>query len=539
VVHNVTAATRLFDVMNLVAEDPRVEVIFTDPESSAFPDGTAEFLSSRGVRNLPWSSAITAHFDLAVAASHGHTLHQLDAPLIIVPHGMGYNKYLETGNRKPETGNRKPVFGLSDEWLLHQGRVIATVLTLSHDEQLHRLARDSPAAARHARVVGDLVFDQLTASAVRRDRYRRALGVLADETLVLVTSTWGPDSLLGAAARLPESLGTRLPVDEFRIAVAVHPNVWWGHSPWQVRQWLRGCSRAGVTVLEHVDDWRATLVAADVVIGDHGSVSFYAAALGIPVLLAAAPEHAVAPDSPIGRFLRRAPRLTADPGPAEQIRKVMADHDPGDLADLTSLTTSLPGDAPAALRTTIYDLLRLPEPATPADVSLLAAPRRPLPRCDSHLVHVTMAGPHDAHVVRYPAEQLHTEPSSPPLVVGSGETSRRWHELADVIVAEPEDGEPDRLTAALSRSPGAALATAPAKSGGWLVADRHGTVVHATGAGDLFAPVALHAGAEGRALRDLTGDWTITAGGTSTAITVRAISPQADRGGPSARRRGR
>ena len=57
VVHNVTAATRLFDVVNLLAEDPRIEVVFTDPGSSAFPDGTAAFLASRGVRQVPWSTA--------------------------------------------------------------------------------------------------------------------------------------------------------------------------------------------------------------------------------------------------------------------------------------------------------------------------------------------------------------------------------------------------------------------------------------------------------------------------------------------------
>jgi hypothetical protein len=343
VVHNVTAATRLFDVMSLIAEDPRIEIVFTDPGSSAFPDGTAGFLASRGVRQIPWSSARTGRFDLAVAASHGETLHELASSLLIIPHGMGYNKYLQTGNRKP-------VFGLSDEWLLHQGRVVAAVLALSHDEQLRRLTRDSPAAAGHARVLGDLAFDQLSASAVRRNAYRRALGVKDTETLVLATSTWGPDSLVGAHAEVLEHLGRRLPADEFRVAVALHPNVWWGHSPWQVRQWLAACARAGVTVLDDVDDWRATLVAADVVVEDHGSVTFYAAALGIPVLLATAPEHTVAPDSPIGRFLRHAPRLTDTTDLAGLLRTAMCRHDPSRLADITSLTTSLPGDAPAALR---------------------------------------------------------------------------------------------------------------------------------------------------------------------------------------------
>jgi hypothetical protein len=58
VAHNVTAATRLFDVVHLIAEDPRLEVIFTDPGSSAFPAGTDDFLRARGVRRLPWREAV-------------------------------------------------------------------------------------------------------------------------------------------------------------------------------------------------------------------------------------------------------------------------------------------------------------------------------------------------------------------------------------------------------------------------------------------------------------------------------------------------
>jgi hypothetical protein len=44
VVHNVTAATRLLDVIDLVANDLRVQTRFTVPPYSAFVDGTERFL---------------------------------------------------------------------------------------------------------------------------------------------------------------------------------------------------------------------------------------------------------------------------------------------------------------------------------------------------------------------------------------------------------------------------------------------------------------------------------------------------------------
>ncbi|MFJ8963299.1 hypothetical protein ACIRG5_28330 [Lentzea sp. NPDC102401] len=115
VVHNVTAATRLFDVLPILATDPRVQVHFTCPESSPFHGQITEHLAAREVTPITWEQAIETPFDLAIAASHGGPLHELKAPLVVLPHGMGYNKYLprkpETGNRKPETGNRKPETG--------------------------------------------------------------------------------------------------------------------------------------------------------------------------------------------------------------------------------------------------------------------------------------------------------------------------------------------------------------------------------------------------------------------------------------------
>ena len=49
VVHNVTAATRLLDILPLVAADQRIQVIFSVIGSSAFTAGTENFLLDRGV----------------------------------------------------------------------------------------------------------------------------------------------------------------------------------------------------------------------------------------------------------------------------------------------------------------------------------------------------------------------------------------------------------------------------------------------------------------------------------------------------------
>ncbi|WP_433655100.1 hypothetical protein ACQPW1_29805 [Nocardia sp. CA-128927] len=111
VVHNTTAATRLFDTIEILAPDPRIRIIFTRTGSSVFDTDTSEFINTRGAIEIPWHAAVSQSFDLAVSASYGGSLHEIQAPLLVVPHGMGYNKYLNkeqrTKNKEQRTKNKE------------------------------------------------------------------------------------------------------------------------------------------------------------------------------------------------------------------------------------------------------------------------------------------------------------------------------------------------------------------------------------------------------------------------------------------------
>src|SRR3954469_1190082 len=79
----------------------------------------------------------------------------------------------------------------------------------------------------------------------------------------------------------------------------------------------------GLILVAPEDGWRAVLAAADCLIGDHGSVTAYGAAIGVPVLFGALPGRQVRPGSPLPSLGELAPRL--DPGPlAPQVAQVMA-----------------------------------------------------------------------------------------------------------------------------------------------------------------------------------------------------------------------
>ncbi|WP_158884654.1 hypothetical protein [Amycolatopsis anabasis] len=506
-----TAATRLFDVLPVVAGDPRVQIVFTSTGSSAFTAGTEEFLAGHEVAVLPWREALRTRFDLAIAASYGGDLPEIKAPLLVVPHGMGYNKYLEIGNRKSEIGNRKSVFGLSSPWLLHRGELVPSIIVLSHHEQLDRLRLACPEAVGAAVVAGDPCLDRMRASRPLRETYRQALGANPGQRLVVLSSTWGADSLYGQNPLLVRELAARLPFDSYRLAVALHPNIVHGHSRWLVSRWFDDCARAGVLVLPREELWRAALVAADVTIGDHGSVTFYSAALGTPVLLAAAPAGAVDPRSPIGRLLDLAPRFDPARDAAAQLERAVATHDPAAYAPVTDLATARPGASAAVLRRTIYRALDLPEPPHPVDERALPVPEVDTTPPHAQLVRVALRGNGDlaATVTRYAADALRKPPLIPAgahLVVGTGEPATRLLDLADIVVHDRPRDAGRWITGTLAALPGCALATARDEDGSWLAGTMNGRFVRFDGPrrhGALLASV-LHAWLEsGRALDEL------------------------------------
>jgi hypothetical protein len=538
VVHNVTSATRLFDVLPLLATDHRVEVIFACTGSSPFAVDVGPHLDQNRVRQVEWPELADRKVDLTISTSHGGPLHELDSPIVILPHGMGYNKYLkpetgnrkpETGNRKPETGNRKPVFGLTPEWLLSEGTPIASSLVFSHDEQVERLRLSCPEALDVAVVAGDPSFDRMLASVPLRRTYRDAFGLRPGQQLVFVSSTWGPESLYGTAPKLVRDLRDELPLDEFTVAVALHPNIWAHHSPWQIEMWLDDCRRRGVVLLPPEEGWRAGLIAADLVIGDHGSVTFYGAALGRPTLLAAWPQDAVDPASPVGMFVAAADRLDPRRPLGEQVRAAAGrgrTHE-----EITRFTTSVPGDAARLLRAEFYRLLDLPEPETPALTRVVPLPELSRRPPDAEVVRADLRVTDDqlsAVVVRHTADMAPL-PAGAGLMAGTGEPCSVQLELADIVVHDRPGDAHGWIADTLDAFPGALLATMPVSETTWVVGTRDAGTVEFTstgGDGRVWSVVVLAWLREGRRLADFPALVHLRAGQDSSASLCRVASAE-------------
>ncbi|WP_328916887.1 MULTISPECIES: hypothetical protein [unclassified Streptomyces] len=477
IAHNVTSATRLLDLLALFDGDRRVETVFTCTGSSALDHGTLELFEARGVLTVPWDMAKERTFDLAIATSRGGDLYNLRTPLIGTPHGAGYNKLLN--------GSRE-AFGLTAEWLTHDGRVVPSAIVLSHEEQLARLAVDCLDAVPLSLVAGDPCFDELCASRPFRQEYRDALGVRPGQKLVVVSSTWGKGSALDAT-RPDEDVLRRtlaeLPSDEYRVLAALHPNAWYGHGAWQTHTWLAPLLACGLLLpVPDSETWKAALLAADGLCGDHGSLTLYGVALGIPTVLGSFAEEKVAPRSPMARLGALVPRLSRHRPLLSQLRDAARRQaDNADLAPLRSAVTSRPGEAARLLRTLFYERLALPEPDLPAAPRAVSVPEPPPAHRTSPVAApmyvsssvgaegepVTVRRFHAA--LQRPGQEGHLAGAH--LVADIDDPDRRWPRSADVLYVPLGRGagwNEERRAAAAARHPGCALIAVEEHDGGCL-----------------------------------------------------------------------
>jgi hypothetical protein len=365
VAHSVTTAARLADVLPLLERDRRVQVMYTCAPSSVFAEEATDYLRRMGGVVVPWQQATAgARFDLAVAASHG-SLEQLHAPVLVVPHGVGFGKLPRvcTGagpvaRRELAQAGRGP--------LIHHGRVVAAGIVVATTGQRDRLIRSCPQAAEVAVVAGDPCLDRLVASKPLRGEYRRALGT-GQRSLVVVSSTWGPESVLAQYPDLLPRLLRELPPGEYQVAAITHPNVWHWHSRRQVSAWFGDGTRDGLILVPPGEGWRAVVTAGDVLIGDRGSVTCYAAAAGVPVVFAIYPGGEPGPRSRVTSLARAAPRLRPEEPLEPQLSAAAMAWSPHRHRRVHASFTSEPGQSAAIIREVMYRLMRLPEPATPPE----------------------------------------------------------------------------------------------------------------------------------------------------------------------------
>lgn len=366
VVHTVTFAQRLREVFELLETDLRIQLVFT-VAPHAFGNGVTEFLQGLGIATVPWEEALRAEFDLALAAG-SRGVHELRTPVVRISHGAGQIKLL-TDVSALAPGERRSPGMLSRRHLLHEGRLVPAAIVYAHARDLEELARSCPEALPVAHVTGDPCVDRIMVGRPRRAFYRRALGIGDGQRLVVVTSTWGPASTFGRLDSLLPQLLSQLPEDVYRVAMLVHPNVFAGHGTRQVHGWLSCCQGRGIAVVPPEADWQALLVAADWIIGDHGSLTAYGTLTEATMLLTAGSRREVSASSPAALLSAVAPVVSPVYPLAEQLEYAAQLYRPGQYDHVAALLSSAPGQFHRRMRSVVYRMLGLGEPARPPFVA--------------------------------------------------------------------------------------------------------------------------------------------------------------------------
>jgi hypothetical protein len=514
VARTITSVARLQDVLAIFDDDPRLDLYATVAAGSVFDDDgdVARFLRDIGIPPVPWRRALAREPALALVASGNGPLHEITAPIVQIPHGAGY------GKRGTSLSPDRPAWYCEDlgpERLMHENRVVPTRLVLAHRDELSRLARSCPQAVPHAVVGGDVCFDRLRASTERDARYRHELGVRDDQRVVFVSSTWSTTSLAGQWLDLVSSLLAEIPADEYRVVAALHPNVWTRLGPDAVLRRLRTPMRAGLAVMPPREGWRAALVASDVLVGDHGSVTLYGAALGKPLLLAAYDETQVAAGSPMAILGAKAPRLRGDRPLAPQLAAAAT------FDQLADATFEYADGALPRLRAIVYQTLGLPEPSAP--VLTMPVPYQ-TPYTDAVTAHVVTGSITGTTVelTRRP-EAVGPDPvSSHRHLAVDAENAAREHRMSAAVLYLRDDHDIDRLERLLAAYPGCRLAAAVRTDGGCLMVDRDRTVLRLTVTGPSGVDPALGASVGYLLLRSgqATDRLTLRVAGLEATVTI-------------------
>lgn len=246
-------------------------------------------------------------------------------------------------------------------------------LLLTHESGLAVSRNSFPDTVPVATVAGDLAYDRLLASIPGRAGYRRAFGLSPARKLVVVAWTETGESTVEDWFALLDKLVCALPPERYRVAAVVPAGLWGAHGGWQVRTWLADHLRAGLLLPQPEEDWRAALVAADLVVGDLGPATRYGAALGLPVMVASFAAGSPC-DGVTGLLLRHAHRLRPDEPLLDQV--VAARQGDRLWQDgIAARITAGAGFAGDTLRRTMYGLLGLTEPARPVPCAPVPAPR--------------------------------------------------------------------------------------------------------------------------------------------------------------------
>lgn len=519
VARTVTSTTRLLDALEVFRGDQRLKIVWTFDDGSEFANSVPELLLANKInRVVAWEDVPDETYDLVVTASENVRFENIKGPSVVLPHGAGFYKVVPSS-----TGSGYHIAGLVSTQLLRRGDI---TLVVAHESLIAQAEKLCPDATGHLVNAGDPSYDQLVRSVRFSETYRDALGVHSGQRLVVITSTWGPESLLGRWPGLPSAILQALPADEYRVGLIIHPNAPAAHSDWEITRRLAYAEDGGLLRIPPSGGWHGTLCAADLVIADHGSVGLYAAALEKLLLLVPPAAESVG-GTTAAELAAAIPRIQPEEPLRRQVEAAIESHRPGRYRHLTDRMFSPPGNALNDLRRLFYQIMDLPPPTKPVRL-LVAPPPRP-ERLLASAFQVFWETDGDAVTLRRYPPDVRTDPLAGPrtrrhLAVAHDEPDGRLRDLAEIFVdrnEKPRAAAERTIARALHDYPGLGFAACQTPDG-CLARSADGTDYLVTDHGDGLDPVTLASAgyAYRRSSQSKPVDVTLKLGSRDVSLTV-------------------
>ena len=345
---------QLLLLREVLAEDTRLRLTVTDsPRGAANRDLIGPWCEQRGFVYLPFRRARWRPWDLMIFADHDDMARfPVNVPKVRISHGIFGSKLIDG-----------VPYRYDPKWVEYRGKVFYSRMFEPSDYAVECALKHNPRLQGIVVAVGDLSADRLLSLRPERDEIRAGFGCSPDDFVVLLQSTYGATSLMESIGNelVPQCVSLAAETD-FRFILQTHPHHWTG--PYAQDHpyghfLLDQEGKPGITVIHHDEDWAPYMMASDMVITDHTSLSMTYALLGKPMLFVAVPGTTLIEGNPGERLAQVLPKLSSIENLAVDIERARNEFPREQVAEIAKDILSYPGEAADRIQKEVYGLLGL------------------------------------------------------------------------------------------------------------------------------------------------------------------------------------